>query len=148
MKSFQINVQSLLEAAGFKNYELISHVQDEKHFGNSEAVFKIGVILLRFILDRGQAFIDVASTVNPARFYQYDTVQLAMGWNTIEDILTRNHPVDLEAVLLELAQNYRSLEIAMSKNNIEQTAELFEKADKARGEAFVKKINKNIILGS
>jgi hypothetical protein len=62
---------------------------DVKHFGDAEAVFRVGTLLLRLVRDRGQEFMDLATIAAPDKFYQFDDVEIAMGWKTIDEVLAK-----------------------------------------------------------
>ena len=79
-----------LATANLKDVEEVSFSPEQASFGNSEAVFRIGSVLLRLIRDRGQEFLDLASSVEPTVFHQFDDVEIAMGWKSINDVLAKH----------------------------------------------------------
>ena len=131
-----------VKAVGFKNVELIRDRYDAQHFGNAEAIFRVGRVLLRFRRDRGQGFVDLASTASPERFHQFDDVDIAMGWKSVEQVLTKREPEDLTSVLKRLFQNFQHLEDAFSGEQERFTRARVEKAAKERGDAFVARLRR------
>lgn len=136
------DLTNLLKQTNFKDFELIQQSYDEKHFGNAEMIFRVGKLLVRFVRDRGQSFIDIASTALPERFYQFDTVEIAMGWKPIEEVIGKSEPEDLKNVLCRLSQKFDELEAAMSGEQVNHIRCLLEKADKDRGAAFVARLKR------
>ena len=128
---------SLLKAAGFDDVELKSERYDTQHFGNAEAVFRVGSLLIRFQRDRAQDFVDLASPSRPEEFHQFDDVDIAMGWKSVEAVLAKTEPEDLGSVLSRLMRNFAHLEKAFSGEEERFTRARVKKAAKSRGEAFV-----------
>ena len=131
-----------LKAVGFKDFELIRERYDPENFGNGEVIFRIGRLAVRFQRDRSQDFVDLGSTATPERFHQFDDVDIAMGWRSVEQVLAKREPEALMSVLSRLFQNYPSLEDAFSDEQERFTRARVEKAAKERGEAFVAKLRR------
>lgn len=131
------DAQSLLSDVGLRDVDLLRDRYDSGSFGNGEAVFQIGKLVVRFTRDRGQDFIDVASKSQPDKFYQFDDVDLAMGWTSIDRVLAKSAPEEPRSVLTRLARHFAHLEDAFSGEQERLTRARIEKAAKARGEAFV-----------
>ena len=55
------SAREAIESVGIEGVELEREHFDPQNFGNGEVVFRLGPLLLRFIRDRGQDFLDVAS---------------------------------------------------------------------------------------
>src|SRR5262245_27207216 len=102
MTNFADNITSQLIAAGLSRATLVSSSSDGSSFGDTEVIFKLDALLLRFVRDRGQIFLDIASSAAPAEFHQYCDVEVAMGWRTIDQILARREPEAIGAVLTAL----------------------------------------------
>jgi len=126
----------LLRDAGIGDAQVLRDRYDEQDFGDAEAVFKIGKLLLRFVRDRGQDFVDLTSAMSPDRFYQFDDVEVAMGWSSIEDVVSKSDPEDLAAVLGRVARNRTQLEEAFSGERERFTRAKVETAAEARGKAL------------
>ncbi|MBN1612370.1 MAG: hypothetical protein JW940_37410 [Polyangiaceae bacterium] len=133
---------NLLRAAGFDDVELKCEKYDTQHFGNAEAVFRVGSLLIRFQRERAQDFVDLASPSRPEEFHQFDDVDIAMGWKSVEAVLAKREPEDLGSVLTRLARNFAHLEEAFSGEQERFTRARVEKAAKSRGEAFVARLRR------
>jgi hypothetical protein len=122
-----------LRRCGINDPELLRHRYDRENFGDSEAVFKIGRLIVRFVRDRGQRFIYLASSSKPDVFYQFDDAHIAMGWKSVEEVVAKQEPEPLHAVVERLADNLASLEDILS----ESPPNKMEGAANARREAFM-----------
>ncbi|MCI0664554.1 MAG: hypothetical protein L0220_26130 [Acidobacteria bacterium] len=129
-----------IKAIGIEGAELVSETFDPKNFGNGEVVFRLGPLLLRFIRDRGQDFLDVASTIAPDRFHQFDDVEIAMGWKSVEEVLAKSEPEPLADVLVRMRNHLSELQAAMSGNQELFTRARIERAAEQRGAEFVKRL--------
>lgn len=87
----QVAVRAI-EAVGIEGAELVRETLDPGSFGDGEVVFRVGPLLLRFIRDRGQDFMDLGSTMDPERFHQFDDVEIAMSWRSVEVVLGKSEP--------------------------------------------------------
>jgi hypothetical protein len=128
-----------LRTAGFRDFELVREIYDEKHFGNAEAVFRVGRLFVRFWRDRGQDFLDLSSAPDET-FYLFDDVDIAMGWKSVDDVLGKLEPEDTASVLHRFFQKFAQLEHAFSGHQSHLTRALVEKAAKERGDAFVARL--------
>jgi hypothetical protein len=79
MASFADNITSRLADVGLAGATLVSSSPSAQSFGDGEAVFRLDGLLLRFVRDRGQAFLDIASSAAPTEFHQYDDIEIAMA---------------------------------------------------------------------
>jgi hypothetical protein len=80
MENFTDSVKAQLLDAGLTDATLvISSAPEGQPFGDADAVFRVDRLLLRFVRDRGQAFLDIASNAAPTQFHQYDDFEIAMG---------------------------------------------------------------------
>lgn len=140
MTSFTDSIAKRLAGAGLTGATLVSSSPMAQTFGNTEAVFRLGRLLLRFVQDRGQAFLDVASEAAPTDFHQYDDVEIAMGWKTIDEVLAKREPEDLVAVLARLRANLDALSDAFSGDRERLTRGLVERAARERGREFTDRL--------
>lgn len=74
------SVLARLREAGIEAAELVRTSPDSASFGDAETVFRVARQLLRFVRDRGQEFMDLGANAAPEQFYQFDDVEIAMGW--------------------------------------------------------------------
>jgi hypothetical protein len=89
-----------LREAGFADSELVRAAAEGKSFGDAEVVCRVGTLLLRIVRDRSQEFVDIATNVRPEKFHQFNDVEIAMGWRTIDDVLAKREPEHLSEILV------------------------------------------------
>jgi hypothetical protein len=99
MSSLINAVRSRLNEAGLGDAELVSAAPESPGFGDTAAVFRIGPLLLRFTRERGQEFVDLTSLSEPGAFQQFDDVDIAMGWRSIDEVLAMREPEQIILVL-------------------------------------------------
>jgi hypothetical protein len=138
-RSLVETARAALKHADLGEMLLVASTPRSALFGNSTAVFKIGPLLLRFNLDRGQQFIDIASEAEPTKFHQFDDVEIAMGWTSIEKVLDKREQDPIELVLQRLRTNLNVLTNALS-GETRLTRARIEKAARERGQAFVARL--------
>ena len=144
----------LLKATGFTDTDLIRESYYPQAFGNAEAIFRVGKLIVRFLRDRSQDFVDLASISYPEQFHQICDVEVAMGWKSFEqlvedelqeckfeDLTAEDFAVeDLTSVLDRLFQHFGSLEDAFSGEQEPGTRALVEKVAKERFDAYQAKM--------
>ena len=109
-------------------------------FGDAQVTFKCGPLLLRAVRDRGQVFLDMASSAAPTQFHQLDDVEVAMGWKTVDEILAKKEPEDLTVLLRRLASNLSMLCDAFSGPRERLSRGLVERAARERGRRFTESL--------
>jgi hypothetical protein len=129
-------VRHALAAAGLNEAKEISRAPESDHFGNTEAIFRVDCLLLRFVRDRLETFLDLGSTTSPTVFHQFDDVEIALGWKTIDQVLAKREPEDLVTVLKRVRANFASLKDAFSGDQERLTRASVERAARERGEEF------------
>ena len=138
MNPLQEVAKACLNAAGIADVELIASLSyPPTNFGDSEVIFRFHAILVRFIRDRGQEFVDLALNSAPSHFYQFDDVAVAMGWTSLSDLLSRSEPAPIGSVVDQLARNLCLLEEAFSDAHQSSTRAKFEKAAHEREQAIM-----------
>ena len=130
-------VEETMKAAGIEGALLQGEAVDPEHFGDGEVVLRLGALMLRFIRDRGEDFLDVGSAAAPDRFHQFDDVEIAMGWRSLDQVLAKKEPAPLTNVLLRLRERLSELQSAMSSDQEPFTKARIERAAAERGAAFV-----------
>ena len=131
-----------MTALGLSQMKLLNAHYDKHSFGDAEALFQYGSLLFRFVRDRGQDFLDIAPTSEPDHFFQFDDVELAMGWKTIDEILSKKEPEGLKQLLVCVKENIKTLESVFSPERAAGTVALLEKISKERGEEQLRKLKK------
>jgi hypothetical protein len=126
--------------AGLDNTALVRSSAEDQPFGNADVVFGLGELLLRFVRDRGQTFVDIASSAAPTEFHQFDDIEIAMGWKTIDQILAKREPDDLGIVLTRVRENLGTLTDAFSGDRERFTRARVKAAARERGKAFTARL--------
>ncbi len=140
---FAKSVEERLKAVGLLDAELVSSTPDSQSFGNAEAVFRNGPIILHFVRDRGQELLEVASTAAPSQYFLFENLDIAMGWRTVDEVLSRQEPEDLVDVLKRLAQHALELYDAFSGVRERFTRSKIERATQERGDALMGRFRGN-----
>lgn len=126
---------------GRLDLRLIRASVGENDAGDGEAVFFAGgTLLLRFLRDRGQDFVDIAARASPERFFQFGDVEIALGWKSAEQVINVAEPEALVSVIQRLTGRLEELEKAFSPPECNRTLDLAERAARDRSEAFVKSL--------
>src|SRR5262245_40586595 len=110
-----------LSTAGLDGAILFSDHYDAESFGNGEALFGLGPLIIRILRDRGQDFVDLAPSVSPSEFMQLDDVGLALGWWPLWEVLERGHPLPLSECLTTIARQAGALQEAFSADDLPHT---------------------------
>lgn len=76
----------LLEKYGMEAASLIRQSYSES-FGDAEAVYRLGSVVLRFRSDRCIDTVDIAMSSNPRRLYNFDHIAAWMTWRSFNEIL-------------------------------------------------------------
>lgn len=137
--TFASTVADKMRSVGLTAH-LIGETSDRQHFGNAQATFRLDPLLLRFVRDRGEAFLDIASDTAAERFHLFDDVEIAMGWKSIDEVLAKNQPEPLEDVLNRIKKRLDELQKAFSGNQERFTRAKVERAAQERGQAFVRRL--------
>lgn len=134
------DVRAELEKVGLGGAEFVSSEGEPAAFGDTAVTFRIGPLLLRVTLERGQRFIDIAAQVEPTEFHQFDDVDIAMGWRSIDEVLGKREPEPIEIVLQRVQANLDVLMDAFSGDRERLTRARVEKAAHKRGQAFTARL--------
>lgn len=140
MSSLVNVVQNSLREAGLGDAEPVSAAPDSPAFGDTAAVFRLGPLLLRFTRERGQEFVDLASQSEPETFHQFDDVDIAMGWRSVDEVLAKRGPEPIVAVLQRVKTNFAVLREAFSGDRERLTRARVERAARDRGQAFTARL--------
>lgn len=140
--SFADEVRQALHKAGISDEQLVSQTPESPAFGDTDAVFNVGPFLLRFVRDRGQVFVDLASHAEPAQFHQLDDVTIAMRWRTIDEVLARGEPEHVDAMLHRVKAHWHELGRAFTGVHERMTRARVQRAAHERGQALVASLQK------
>jgi len=129
--SFTKHIMDLLKAAGLNGAVLIFEMPpNQRSFGNALSVLGLGSVLLRFVRDRGQLFLDVAPSTRPESYYPFWTVQAAMGWRAFDEPAPASDLDTLHDTLDCLSRHHDELQIAFSAANFSSTLTKLEKTSR------------------
>jgi hypothetical protein len=142
MPSFVEVIRKNLREAGFEDTELVMAAPVSDAFGDTTAIFRIGLFLLRFTRDHDQEFVDLATQSAPETFYQFNDVDIAMGWRSINQVLAMREPEPIGAVLQRLNAYSTLLREAFSGGREQFTRARIERAARERREAFIARLQR------
>jgi hypothetical protein len=71
--------------------------------------FRAETLLLRFTRRAGQEFLEIACALAPGQYHWFSDIEVAMGWCSLERLLSRSEPPPLEEVINRLAQHLAEL---------------------------------------
>lgn len=131
-----------LKDAGIDGAELLRDRYEPQSFGDAELIFRLESLLLRFIRDRGEEFLELGSTSAPDRFHQWDDVEVAFGWRSTADVLAKTAPEPLADVLARLRGRLGELQGAMSADQERFTRARIERAAETRGRAVLDRLRR------
>lgn len=134
-------ILSDFESANLGDARLMFHSPESVHFGDTSAVFSVGTMLLKFIRERGQVFIELGTQAEPEEFYQFDYVAIAMGWRSLDEVLARSAPEPMGEILKKVGDYINLLQLAFSPDRIQYTRMVIAKASYDREQAFVARLN-------
>jgi hypothetical protein len=138
--SMSDSVLARLREAGIDAAALVRASPESASFADTEAVFRVAGLLLRFVRDRGQEFLHLAANAAPGPFHQFDDVEIAMGWKTIDQALAKREPANLSEVLARLSRHLEELDEAFSPERERFTRARVERAARDRGHAFMSRL--------
>jgi hypothetical protein len=131
-----------LVRAGFQGTALISERGAADPFGNSEAVFRCGKLLLRIRSDRGDEFVDLASTEHPNVYFRYEDILAGLGWKRPEEILALPRPMPLKDILEDLNRRWNDLENTLNAQRWADTLARIQKFAAQRESDFKSKLKR------
>ena len=130
------SVQRRMLEAGLPDAELVASQGDASHFGDALAIYRIGPLLLRVTRERSLEFIDIGAADEPDLLYQLDDIEVAFGWVSMDDVLLKQYPEDLEVVLARVSRRLSGLQRALSGDRASPTRARIAKAESRRGVAL------------
>ena len=133
-------VRAELEKVGLDSAELVSSVPESAVFGDAAAIFQVGPLLLRVTRERGQQFVDMAAQAEPTKFHQFDDVDIAMGWRSLDEVLAKQEPEPINMVLQRVKENLDAFIDAFSGGREQFTRARLEKVAHERGQAFTDRL--------
>jgi hypothetical protein len=139
MRSLEQAAAEYLHNAGL-DADLIDATRASGPYGDSEAVFKLHSVLIRFVRDRRQEFVDVAAVGFPERFFQFDDLAIMMGWTSIPDVLAKTKPDEIDVILECIHAHNNEVQRAFSPDQWTKTRSQLEEVENQRGHEFVRRL--------
>jgi hypothetical protein len=127
----------MLAAKGIGSTRLLS--EDKSELGEM-AVFEADNLLLRFVRDRSQEFLDIGMVTHPKEFHQFDDVAVALGWTSVDNVLGKQEPESLDSLLDQLACHYDRVQREVTGTLSELTRARIQRATYDRARALEKKL--------
>ena len=108
---------------------------------DGDLVGQIGPLLVRFVRDRGQDWLEVGPPdAEPPRFYSFCDVQIALGWKTVSQVLDMQDVEPLGDVLKRVASRWAEIVGQLSGGASSLAWRRVKKAADTRGEAFAARL--------
>lgn len=98
-------------------------------------VFPLDGLLLKFVKDRGEEFVDVCFRDCPGQFFYFDDVSVGLDWESLDQALSRTEPRPLIDVLRQLAGQRRFLRRSLETHRAGEIVEAIEAAARNRAQA-------------
>ena len=139
-------VEQELEKLGFHGAELIRESYHEEHFGNAQAVYKMGNLCLDFLRERGDDTVDFLNPDDNKQLYTFSDMSLFMNWTTL-DVLIKKYkrtdfteppsgPIPLREALGLVKKHFEQLQEMYSPAQIDATLESLKGVSTKRCKAF------------
>lgn len=108
---------------------------------DGQVVVKLGPLLMRFVRDRGQDWLELGpGDATSQQFYSFQDVQIALGWKTVEDVLTMTDVEPLEAVLQKVAARWCDIERELAGGADSEGWKRVARASSVRTSAFLRRL--------
>ena len=85
------------------------------------ATFELEGLLLRFVRERTEVYLDIGTQLPDPEFHQFDDVEIALGWTSVEEVLKKDSPESLDRVIARVAQSGASLKAELCGPHAEWT---------------------------
>lgn len=89
--------------------DLVAEVYPPDAPDDAIITFRAETLLLRFTRRAGQEFLEIACALAPGQYYWFADIEVALGWSSLERLLSRSEPPPLEEVINRLAQHLGEL---------------------------------------
>lgn len=137
---FAQTVRERFVSAGLGEAELVENQEESSGFGDALAVFRLGPLILRVVRDRGEEFVDLGSIADRTSLFQFDDVEIALGWKSIDEVLQKQEPEALGPVLERISRRLEALQAAFSGDRARFTSAQVQRAARDRGDAFAARL--------
>lgn len=104
-----------LTAAGIPA-TLVDETFDPDCPDNATVIFQADCLTLRFTRYNGHDFLDIATALAEREFYWFGDIEVAMGWSSLERILSRIGAPPVDETINRLGQHFVDLKKLFFKN--------------------------------
>ena len=118
---FLISIKESLLKAGLSSASEISNSSQPSGFGDTDSIWELGNLRIKFIKDRGQVFVDLGSKFNESHYFIFDDVSLLLKWQELDEIINADAPLDLATSLSLIKKDLNKLDTLFSKNELQKT---------------------------
>lgn len=140
LESFVSHLKDALRDVGLAVGDPIDAAYDEQVFGNGFAVFKLDPIIVHITRDRGRYELSLGPAKGlRRRLYTLNTVEIAMGWKSVEEALDEKDLFSLSEAIGRLKDRFEDLASAFSLPRRRRTVEGLRRAEKARAHALMRR---------
>lgn len=143
-------IEEELRQLGLRKWELVHESYSPEHFGNAQAIYRVGNLYLNFVRDRGNDLIDLigAKLTTQKDSYNFDDVSLLMDWESLDEMVKKYKytnidfskpppgPVPLGDALRLIKQHYERLQSMFSPAEVKSTLETLKGIAKKRSQAL------------
>jgi len=131
-----------LGEAGISGATLLSERYEPKYFGNGEASFQWGSIILWLTRDRDEDAVQIAPSFESDERFQWDDVCVTFGWREVNNIVARTHSLPLKGELVEIMRRAPILDVAFGAKQFASTREAVNVSKMKREAATLKKLER------
>jgi hypothetical protein len=109
--------------------------------GDGHIIGQVGPLLLRFVRDRGQDWLEVGPTdAKSTQFYSFQDVQIAIGWKTVSQVLDMRDVEPLGDVLQLVVSRWSEITRMLAGGASSLGWKRVTEAADTRGEAFAARL--------
>jgi hypothetical protein len=134
-REFRVLVRESLLKAGLSGASEVLENEQSSGFEDSESIWTLGNLRLRFIEERGQHFVDIGSGFCKSRYFIFDDLALLMRWRTLDEIIHTEEPIELSEALRLVKDELETLDEMFSKERLDETSAKLQEVSEAKGKA-------------
>jgi hypothetical protein len=134
-ESLAQRVERMLREHGVVSARLISLTPGDPDPGSEMATFELDGLLLRFVRERTEEYLDIGTRLREDGFHQFDDVAIAFGWTSVREVLNKVEPEPLDDVIRRVAQHLPTLKAELNGPQAEWTRTRIQRANSDRAKA-------------
>lgn len=129
-------------AAGIPVSDVVGQKYYPDTFGNGEAVFESGELRFRVERDRGEDEVSIAFGPRTDRYYALDDVEVAFGWEEVNEVAARTEIRSLASQLEDIGDKLAALLERLTGPEALFWRVKFEKVEKKRHRATLERFRR------